>query len=89
MSVISLTCWHCARRVEVNEYALTTVNDVLNHARRAKMIVKDDPRNGRVLVFCGQRCASENMTDEGYRIAAPAAGYRGGRIISSVYLRGR
>lgn len=84
---VYMTCWHCSRAVEIDLWPLETVEDVVRHAYRAKMVAKFDDDNERVLIFCYDGCADRNKNEAGeYRKLAPRVTSRAGRIISSVYL---
>lgn len=84
---VQMTCWDCARVVTIDLWPLETVGDVVQHARRAKMVAKFDDENERVLIFCDDVCAARNCNESGeYRKLAPNVTSRAGRIISSVYL---
>lgn len=84
---IAVTCWQCARAVEVDAWPMETVNDVVRTARAARMLAVEDDLNDRVLIFCHEGCAEKNRNAEGeYRNLAPEVKSRAGRILSSVYL---
>lgn len=82
-------CWQCGRaeltRKPVDE--LRVVKEVLETVESVGMIVAEDDRERRLLVFCDESCRLANITDRGNYCDAPRTiSNRACEVISSVYL---